>query len=379
MVALKRIADTQKAYKPYLWNAAIGHLYALIGDNPAATSYLDRAEKEVGADAAVAAQVRMTRLLVRAGNGKTADKSMEPYLASELSWLADSKNSRASDLSSYVLELISKRYRTSGDALRAQLLHDDPAADLYRSNARMDALAEFMAKPDKSPFDEFITRNYSRKYDAPQLMEIRAINDLYAGKFKSAAELLAKAKPEAGNLKLEADPFGSRLRDCQDCDIDDKSTPRYTRMAFIRRLMTLAAQAEQPGAPGAAASLLVGNALYNMSYYGNGRLIYHTEHSNFPNRSPLTTQTQLAEKYYKRAMERSPDREVQAKACFMAAKTEQNRYFANQNSKNQPVADPQVTTHSPVYFKLLKERYAETKYYQEVVRECSYFRFYVKR
>ena len=45
MAALKRIADTQKAYKPYLWNAAIGHLYALIGDHPAATSYLDRAEK----------------------------------------------------------------------------------------------------------------------------------------------------------------------------------------------------------------------------------------------------------------------------------------------------------------------------------------------
>ena len=33
----------------------------------------------------------------------------------------------------------------------------------------------------------------------------------------------------------------------------------------------------------------------------------------------------------------------------------------------------------PIYFKILQERYANTKYYQEVVRECSYFRFYVKR
>ena len=32
----------------------------------------------MGADAAVAAQVRMTRLLVRAGSGKTIDKGMEP-------------------------------------------------------------------------------------------------------------------------------------------------------------------------------------------------------------------------------------------------------------------------------------------------------------
>ena len=45
----------------------------------------------MGADAAVAAQVRMTRLLVRAGAARLSTKGMEPYLASELTWLADSK------------------------------------------------------------------------------------------------------------------------------------------------------------------------------------------------------------------------------------------------------------------------------------------------
>ena len=116
-----------------------------------------------------------------------------------------------------------------------------------------------------------------------------------------------------------------------------------------------------------------------MSYYGNGRLIYHTEHYNFPNHSPLTTQTQLAEKYYKRAMERSPDREVQAKACFMAAKTEQNRYFANQHSKNQPVSDPQAATHSPVYFKLLKTDTPTPSTIRKSCASAAYFRFYIKR
>ncbi len=376
---LKRIADTQKAYKPYLWNAAMAHLYALIGDNQAAATYLDLAEKGVGADAAVAAQVRMTRLLVRVQAGKTVDKGMEPYLASELTWLASSKNSRAADLNSHVLELLGKRYRAAGDALRGQLLYDQATAELYRSNARIDALAAFVARPDKSPFDAFIAQNYSRRYSPQQLLEIKAINELYAGKFKSAAELLAKATPESATLQLEADPFSVRLKDCIDCDIADKKAPRYTRMSFVQRMIALADQAEQPGAAGAQASMLVGNALYNMSYYGNGRLIYYTKHENFVNRSPLTVQTQLAEKYYKRAMERSPDREVQAKACFMAAKTEQNRYFANQYNKNKDVSDPQVATHSPIYFKILQERYANTKYYQEVVRECSYFRFYVKR
>jgi hypothetical protein len=379
LAILKRISDAQTAYKPYLWSTAIAHMYALIGDNKAATTYLDLAEKGVGTDTAVAAQIRMTRLLTRVQGLKAVDKGMEPYLADELNWLASSKNSRADDLSPYVLDLLSKRYRAAGDPLRGQLLYDRPDADLYRSNDRIDALAEFVAKPGKSPFDEFLVKNYSRKYNQQQLLEIKAINDLYAGNFKSAADLLAKSRPEAGNLQLEADPFSGRLNDCHDCDIADKKATKYTRTSFVRRLITLAGQADRPGAEGAQASLLVGNALYNMSYYGNGRLIYQTEHYNFPNRSPLTVQMQLAEKYYKRAMELSPDREVQAKACFMAAKTEQNRYFAAQEKKGKPPADPQTSTHSPIYFKRLQEQYANTKYYQEVVRECSYFRFYVKR
>lgn len=379
LAILKRIADTKKAYKPYLWNAAVAHMYAIIGDSKSANAYLDLAEAGVGSDQAVADQVRMTRLLARVQSLKSIDRGLEPYLAAELTWLAASKNTRSSDLSGYTLEILGQRYRASGDPLRAQLLFDLPAADLYRSNAQIDALRAFVAKADKSPFDEFLAKNFSRKYGPQQLIELKAINELYAGQFQSAANLLSQAKPEAGLLQLEADPFTARIRDCSECDIGDKSATKYTRTSFIRRMITLAAQAERPGAEGAHASLLVGNALYNMSYYGNGRLIYHTENSNFPNRSLLTVQTQLAEKYYKRAMERFPDREMQAKACFMAAKTEQNRYFAAQEKKGQPPSDPQTLTHSPIYFKRLQEQYANTKYYQEIVRECSYFRFYVKR
>ena len=116
-----------------------------------------------------------------------------------------------------------------------------------------------------------------------------------------------------------------------------------------------------------------------MSYYGNARDFYGTDHRNFPDSHPLTLDMQLAEKYYKRAMELSGDKELKAKACFMAAKTEQNRYFnaAAKNGNSQP--DPAEAVHSPVYFKLLKNSYANTRYYQEIVRECEYFRSYLKR
>lgn len=378
LLTLKRIADTKNAYKPYLWHVAVAHLYALMSDSKSAATYLALAEAAVGSDVAVAEQLRMTRLLARIHSVKSVDKAMEPYLASELSWLADSKNSRAPDLNQYALQTLSTRYRAAGDAFRAHLLVDRPDADLYRSNARIDALRAFIAKPAKSPFDEFLAKNYSRGYGPQQLSEIKAINELYAGNFKAAAALLAQAEPAARDLPLEADPFTGRIKDCLDCDMEDKNATKYTRLSFVNRLIALAGQAERPGTEGAKASLLVGNALYNMSYYGNGRLIYRTSHYNFPGRSPLTVQTQLAEKYYKRAMERFSDRELQAKACFMAAKTEQNRYFAMLNKKGLPHSDPRTETHSPIYFKRLQDQYANTKYYQEIIRECSYFRFYVK-
>ncbi len=379
LAILKRIADTQKAYKPYLWYAAVAHLYALIGDSKSAATYLELAEKGGGGDAAVAEQLRMTRLLARLHGVKAVDPTLEPFLASELTWLAQSKNSRAADLNHYALDTLSKRYRAAKDDFRALLLRDRPDAELYRSNQRLAGLREFLSKPGKSPFDEFLARNHSQRYGQKQLLELEAINDLYAGRIRSAADRFQQAGGEAAGLQLEADPFSARLADCIDCDIADPKRVKYTRLSFVNRLLDLASQAEQPGAAGAQASLLMGNAFYNMSYYGNGRLIYHTAQYNFPNRSPLTVQTQLAEKYYKQAMTRSPDREVQAMACFMAAKTEQNRYFAEQERRGKPVSDPSVQTHSPIYFKRLQEQYANTRYYQEVVRECSYFRFYIKK
>lgn len=116
-----------------------------------------------------------------------------------------------------------------------------------------------------------------------------------------------------------------------------------------------------------------------MSYYGNARDFYGTAHGNIPDSSPISLDMQLAEKYYKRAMELSADKELKAKACFMAAKTEQNRCF-NAAAKNTNSSSEQPEpVHSPVYFKLLKSSYANTCYYQEIIRECGYFRSYLKR
>ena len=87
----------------------------------------------------------------------------------------------------------------------------------------------------------------------------------------------------------------------------------------------------------------------------------------------------LASSHFQRAMDLTGDKEFKAKACFMAAKAEQNRYFNTPVTSQSGSGDSGDPVHSPVYFKMLKDSYATTRYYQEITRECGYFRDYRER
>src|SRR6185436_14813074 len=62
---IKTIADVGNTYKPYLWQLATGHLYALAGDTRAAEQYIRLAMKSIPNDADVQAQARMSLLFAR--------------------------------------------------------------------------------------------------------------------------------------------------------------------------------------------------------------------------------------------------------------------------------------------------------------------------
>lgn len=379
LALVKRLADENKVYSRSLWLAAAGHLHALAGETAPALAYLEMAEKSVGADADLAGQIRMSRLFARIQGTQSVDRSLEPFWASELGWLKGSKNPRAAALDTFARGVLRDRYAKAKDPLRALLLVDDPDSEQYQSNRRIDGILEFLARPDKPPFDAYLSARYA--YSKAQLLELKAIHELYAGRLKAAADLLAQAGPEIGSQKLRADPFLIHIRDCHDCDFEAKGAGTYTKASFLRRLIELMAKADGTGPEAAKASFELGNGFYNMSYYGNARDVYVTAHGNFADEIPMNLNMQLAGKYYKRALERAPDKEQKARACFMAAKVEQNEYFNKQRGPSGTSGSSGTgpePVHSPVHFKLLKDAYSDTRYYQEVIRECAYFRSFVK-
>jgi hypothetical protein len=372
LATIKSIADAGNADKPFLWNLAAGHLLALAGDSKTAEMYLDKASKTMPDVPELQTQARMSLLFARVRNIQAIDRSQEPYLAAELAWLQSmvrSRNDRAVNLNDWSLEDLSGIYLEGGDSVRSLMLHDSIRDDRYRSVAGVDSILAFM-RSASTPFDRFLVSNYP--YSAGQVLELRGLQFLYAGDFANAVEAFKLAGITVAK-DLNADPFTIHIKDCHQCDADDPHT-HYTKLTFAERMLALSRTAQGQGEAAATASFDLANGLYNMSYYGNGRDIYDTEHRNLGPRykdrdAELSLNMNLAQKYYVQALNLTSDREFKARAAFMAAKTEQNRYY----NVEHDVKAPQPYT----YFKMLKDSFSDTQYYREIIRECGTFRTYV--
>lgn len=370
---IKAIADAGNADKPFLWNLAAGHLMALAGDSPSAQAYISKASKSMPNVPDIQAQARMSMLFARVRAIQSIDRSQEPFLAQELTWLqkfADANNYRAANLDKWVLEHLSGVYRKGGDTLRSLMLNDETRNDVYRSVSGVDSVLAF-TRNASSPFDRFLVANY--RYSSAQIQELRGLQFLYAGDFTNAIAAF-KMAGDVVKKNLNADPFIIHIKDCHDCDFDAPHT-KYTKLSFAERMLAISQVAQGQGQAAAAASFALANGFYNMSYYGNGRDIYDTDHGNLGPRwgrnreAELSLSMNLAQRYYLQAFNLSTAREFRAQAAFMAAKTEQNRYYNTRNTDK----DPQP--HS--YFKTLKDSFADTQYYKEIIRECGTFKSYL--
>jgi hypothetical protein len=226
------------------------------------------------------------------------------------------------------------------------------------------------------------------------LAKVRLYKDQIPPPVAASPDALCKNE---GSIVL--DPFTANTRDCVDCDMQsfanaskageqkstciDKQFFFNTMVAKIEHLATAKTQAELRAKEDLALEALeVGNAYYNLSYYGRTRL------SNVVASDRLFSM-EMARQYYRSALQLTSDKELKAKAAFFLAKTENNDVYTSLIDRNFglnfPVwfkstfdalsfAIPPTTR----YFELLGTELRDTAYVQEIIRECGYFRQYLK-
>ncbi len=370
--ALEQIATSQSklagADRPWVMELVAGHIAAKRGDLAAARPRLLRAVTLRPGDVRVASQAKASLALALALDWKLNPQN-EDELAKAMNGI-DPNFGRLDTVREDVRRRLAKAYAKAGKLVDAEFLLPGTADPIDNSTGQpakgkqhwsdIAFIKEMIARTGRTSteFDRFVLKGSLIKENLEQDLALRY---LVEGDFSNAAKTFQTTK--ATSTPLGTDPFVTHIVDCHDCDHEKFQSSKWTHANFTARLVELELKARGGGEPAAEAAMLLGNALYNITWYGNARVTLEQSHQ-------ATRNATAALQWYKRAHDLTKNRELKAKAAFMAAKAElANLWTArDENPDASTAAYPTPKTWYPIM-----KTYANTKYYKEVLKECGYF------
>lgn len=316
----------------------------------------------------------------------------------------------------FILDLLAHRARQRGEDLLAAffaresiwMMQDNP------SHPAVDALIDFIRRPQHSQLELLALKHYMGGSQKWLAFNMNLANELKAfenqaldikgtllmrdpAKLADALAIFESLPPDF-DFTIDVNPFNMSINDCihpEDCNL--KTSATYTRNALVRKLIEMKGIAEQTNS--STDYYLLGNAYYNMTYFGPAWKAMNYFRSGSQYAGFYDCAQALA--FYEKAVRYAPDRESAARACFMAAKAEQNLFFKSMSEKERNPDDywwgkyeiagwgdeQEYTQYQQdirnsgyrKYFEKLRQEYKDTKYYQRAVKECKYFEYYTTR
>jgi hypothetical protein len=181
----------------------------------------------------------------------------------------------------------------------------------------------------------------------------------------------------------KSNPFVERLNECVHCPV--KSNERQlTKPQIVAEMLKLQYDIKANRTESPQYYYKMGLGLYNMSYFGYAWNVLDyfrsgssvkaerlenssdmVEHPLFANGNRENLNLSKALGYFEKAISMSTDKELSARATFMAARCEQKMSHVTK------------TVNKKKYFALLKTKYKDTQYYDKVIESCKYFKYYV--
>jgi hypothetical protein len=375
------IASKNNTAKPYFWNLAAGYLNFLDSNYTAAGKFYASAKKQLpAADRMVMAQYKLLDLMLYVKKLKGMDARAEAQLVEPLNWLADLRDNKTK-IAYFRFDkplgecagIIGKLYQQQKEPIKGICFNS--AGNFYLDSGRVETLINLLNNPNKTSFERVAVRYYPYKVD--DLYYHQATTLVYKEELDKAIIYLKKMKPR--HLTLPGNPFNSRLNDCHDCEHEAPQKQKFTPLSFVQTLQHIKTEMKA-GKNVYRNALLLANAYYNITYYGNARLFYESNIISTGDAYPTFidakyrdkfTAMKLATRYYQYALKNAATGEQRARCTFMLSKCERNEYYNNNYGSEIPPAGK--------YFAELKNKYAGTAYYREVLHECGYFKYYINK
>jgi len=286
-------------------------------------------------------------------------------------------------------------------------------------NELIENILNFKNKRNKTKFEEFLVTSTLNKHitwegtkaitkdDFLHILGTIAMRDNRLDDAISHWELMS----DKNLLEISRNPFEVKILD--NIHPDGNSALSYNKLIVVKELITLLKSLNAPSSwwdilsstlstTQSETSYKIGNYYFNSTYFGHSWAMqassrkYRSYSSNYfyqdeviyQDKDNLNFKTPLY--YYDKCIELSKgiiDNEFAAKSAFMAAKCEQSLYISDLTLRQlktikgkwyeyESLVFPNYKLYGK-YFRMLRDEYSDTDYYQNVINGCKYFNYFI--
>lgn len=394
-----KIAAAENTEKPYLWNTALGYLQTLKGEFAKADENFTKAEKTMPKTELANNQLRLLRFVNNMSKIDKLSSKNEKTILKDLNWLYQELpkqnvgDFRYENASSWSRMYLMTLYKEQKNYVMAELFANTSSYSywgagnsFYDVEKNLLGMKAFLAKPNKTEIEKIGFSIYNLNLN--NINNFQAIQATYQNKIPEAIAFMQQTDT-LQNAVFYGNPFNGNIKDCHDCDHAMPQKKKYSQIEFLTTINAMQDKLAK-NEDVYTNSLLLGNAFYNITHFGNGRSFYEigivgygsSPYSFRDAMKKMITNCSLPKMYYQKALEAATTKEQKAKCVYMLAKCERNEYYNKKYNSvtNWWTADQdQINFLAWNNFKILKKDYSDTKYYQDVIAECGYFNTYVNQ
>ena len=389
VLLIDSIARQENTSRPFLWYMGAGYFQILAGNYKLADLYLEKSSKLISNKPLAVNQIRLLQLVNNILRIDSITKQHEEKLVSELDWLYNkcpndsTKSFRYNHTVSWSKYYLSSLYKSQGNHVFSEIL--DPSTNYYINQNNIDKMIEYFTKKDMSSWDSILIGQY--EFTLSDLYDYVSIKNTYIYPENLDKAIYFMELSQHSNDTLDCDPFLGRIKDICECTEGNIPNIRFTKIDLLRRmkdLQLLIAKGERTYEH----YLALGNAFYNITYFGNSREFYFNAIINNygiyidPLYKSWLLNSSIANTYFNNALQVANNNEQKALCVYMMSKCERNTFYTERYYEDGYLRDSynQDTNYLAWNgFVKLKNEYSHTSFYKQVIKECGYFKSYISK
>ena len=389
VLLIDSIARQENTSRPFLWYMGAGYFQILAGNYKLADLYLEKSSKLISNKPLAVNQIRLLQLVNNILRIDSITKQHEEKLVSELDWLYNkcpndsTKSFRYNHTVSWSKNYLSSLYKSQGNHVFSEIL--SPSTNYYINQNNIDKMIEYFTKKDMSSWDSILTGQY--EFTLSDLYDYVSIKNTYIYPENLDKAIYYMELSQHSNDTLDCDPFLGRIKDICECTEGNIPNIRFTKIDLLRRmkdLQLLIAKGERTYEH----YLALGNAFYNITYFGNSREFYFNAIINNygiyidPLYKSWLLNSSIANTYFNNALQVANNNEQKALCVYMMSKCERNTFYTERYYEDGFLRDSynQDTNYLAWNgFVKLKNEYSHTSFYKQVIKECGYFKSYISK